>query len=231
MTNTERIQKFRKFTPRVTSTLRQDIVEMPSVIRNASGVIINGKRIKSIIYTMDVALIANTNADAVLCVYPWTPNTRILDAIDKVATCPILAGIGGGLTNGVRSARIGSLAEEHNAGAVVLNGPTDIETVKAVNEYVDIPIIYTVINKNKNLLHYLDAGVDIFNVAGGAETADLVKWVRKQFPTTPIIASGGKTDEQIAETIAAGANAITYTTFGTTEKTFQKKMEQYRKIY
>lgn len=217
-----------KHVPQLKSELRQSIIEMPKVIRNASGISIYGKRIKSIIYTMDVAVIANNDADAVLAVYPWTPNTRILSAISVVAQVPILAGIGGGLTSGNRSSRLGTFAEEHGAYGVVLNGPCDIPTIEAVNEAVDIPIIYTVVNDKRDLAKLIKAGVDIFNVAGGKDTVDLVKWIRSQFPEFPIIASGGKSDEQILATIDAGANAITYTTYGKTEEYFQEKMEQYR---
>lgn len=219
----------KRIAPRVGSPLRSGIVTSPDVIRKASGIILYGKRIKSIIYTMDVSLIANCDADAILCVYPWTPNTKILEAVAKVANAPVLAGIGGGLTTGKRSARIGMLAEENSASAVVLNGPTTTETIDYVSGYVDIPIIYTVITKNVYLQDYIDAGVKIFNVAGGVKTPELVRWVREQFPDFPIIASGGKTDAQILETIEAGANAITYTSYGTTEHIFQAKMEQYRK--
>ena len=140
----------------------------------------------------------------------------------------ILVGVGGGLTSGDRSARLASHAEENNAGGIVLNGPVDIETTKAVRTYVDIPLIYTVIDKSRPLGPYLEAGVNIFNVSGGKDTVELVKWVREQYPDVPIIASGGKTEENILDTIAAGANAITYTAYGMMEQYFHKKMEIYR---
>ncbi|MDY6006557.1 MAG: hydrolase, partial [Gemmiger sp.] len=43
----------------------------------------------------------------------------------------------------------------------------------------------------------------------------------------PIIATGGRTEESIAETIAAGANAITYTPPSPAEL-FKAMMEKYR---
>lgn len=223
----------KKFVPDISSELRQDIVRSPDVIKNASGIRLFGKRIKSIIYTMDVAVIANSNADAVLAVYPWTPNTKILSAISAVSNVPILAGIGGGLTKGLRSATIGSFAEENGAQAVVLNAPAKVETILSVEHVVDIPIIYTVVNDSIDVQERINAGVDAFNVAGGKNTASLVRWLRQQLadinPHFPIIASGGKTSEQIQETINAGANAITFTAYGVTESTFQKKMEIYRR--
>ncbi|WP_311407515.1 hydrolase [Liquorilactobacillus uvarum] len=223
----------KKNVPNLTSKLRSDIVETPSVIRDASGINLFGKRIKSIIYTMDVAVIANCNADAVLAVYPWTPNTKILQAISTVSNVPILAGIGGGLTKGLRSATIGFFAEENGAQAVVLNAPTPLETLVSVGKVVDVPIIYTVVNKSIDIKQRINAGVKAFNVAGGKDTANLVRWLRNELkdtsPNFPIIASGGKTDAQIKETIDAGANAITFTAYGVTEATFQKKMEKYRK--
>ena len=195
-------EKLIKKIPEVVSPLRSSIIEMPDIIRKASGIVIYGKRIKSIVYSLDVSLIANTDADAILCVYPFTPNTQILNAV--------------------------SHAEENNATAIVLNGPVTVETTEMVRQYVDIPIIYTVIDKSRELQPYIDAGVNIFNVSGGANTVELVKWVREQYPDMPIIASGGKTDESIEATINAGANAITYTAYGMMEQYFHEKMETYR---
>lgn len=221
-------EKLIKKIPEVVSPLRTSIIEMPDIIRKASGIVIYGKRIKSIVYSLDVSLIANTDADAILCVYPFTPNTQILNAVSLVAKAPILVGVGGGLTQGERSARLASHAEENNATAIVLNGPVTVETTEMVRQYVDIPIIYTVIDKSRELQPYIDAGVNIFNVSGGANTVELVKWVREQYPDMPIIASGGKTDESIEATINAGANAITYTAYGMMEQYFHEKMETYR---
>lgn len=214
--------------PEVVSPLRSSIIEMPDIIRKASGIVIYGKRIKSIVYSLDVSLIANTDADAILCVYPFTPNTQILNAVSLVAKAPILVGVGGGLTQGERSARLASHAEENNATAIVLNGPVTVETTEMVRRYVDIPIIYTVIDKSRPLHPYIDAGVNIFNVSGGKDTVELVKWVREQYPDIPIIASGGKSDKSIEDTINAGANAITYTAYGMMEQYFHEKMETYR---
>ena len=55
--------------PEITTPLRNSIIEMPDIIRKASGIVIYGKRIKSIVYSLDVSLLANTDADAVLCVF------------------------------------------------------------------------------------------------------------------------------------------------------------------
>ena len=54
-----------------------------------------------------------------------------------------------------------------------------------------------------------------------------VKKLQKQYAELPIIATGGPTEESIAETIQAGANAITYTPPSSGEL-FSRKMEKYR---
>ncbi|WP_125705666.1 beta/alpha barrel domain-containing protein [Lacticaseibacillus daqingensis] len=218
--------------PNLTSELRNSIVTSPPAIRGASGIKLFGKRIKSIVYSTDVAAIANCDADAILAVYPWTPNTRILDAISRVANVPILAGVGGGLTKGLRSATVARFAEENGAQSVVVNAPASLETIQNIRAIVDVPIFYTVVNQAPDLNAYIAAGVSALNVAGGSQTAALVRWIRESLddtvPNFPIIASGGKTDAHIQATIAAGANAITYTAYGVTEKTFQEKMAYYR---
>ena len=58
--------------PVIQSKLRH-IVKVPECIYDVSGINVNGKRIKSLVFSTDVAVIANCNADAVIAVYPFTP--------------------------------------------------------------------------------------------------------------------------------------------------------------
>lgn len=216
--------------PRVMSDLRQDIVEVPKVIKKCSGIRIYGRRIRSILFTTDVAVIANHDADAVLAVYPFTPSPAITKSIMMVASVPVLAGVGGGLTTGLRSANMSLLSESEGAYAVVVNGPTDIDTIAEINKVADIPIIYTVVSEKADLASRIQAGVDILNVSCGPDTPRVVKHIREDFPDFPIIATGGPTEESILQVIEAGANAVTYTAPSNAEL-FKEKMTKYRKYF
>lgn len=214
--------------PSVMSDLRQDIVQMPEVIKECSGIRIYGRRIRSILFTTDVSIIANHDADAILAVYPFTPVPAIIKSIMMVASVPVLAGVGGGLTTGVRSANMSLLSESEGAYAVVVNGPTTVETIEEINKVIDIPIIYTVVSDKSDIKSRIEAGVDILNVSCGVETPKVVEKIRKEYPDFPIMATGGPTEESIRQVIAAGANAITYTAPSNGEL-FKGKMEKYRK--
>lgn len=227
--NIEKSHPTEKLVPEVTSNLRKNFVRVPDVIRNASGIRIFGKRLKSFIFTTDVAIIKNTNADAVIAVYPFTPQPTITQAILTVSDIPVICGVGGGLTHGTRSANIALHAEFQGAIAVVLNAPTPHETIQYVKETIDIPVVITVVSELTDVQSKIEAGADIINVSGGAKTASIVRAIRKKYPTIPIIATGGPTDESILETIAAGANAITYTP-PTNGSLFRVKMDHYREI-
>lgn len=216
-----------KAIPTIMSDLRQELVRVPEVIQTCSGISIYGRVIKSVLFSTDVSVIANNNADAILVVYPFTPHPAILKSIMLVAPVPVLAGVGGGLTKGKRSANMSLFAESEGAFAVVVNGPTDAETIGRINDKIDIPIIYTVVSDKADLASRIAAGVDILNVSGGADTACLVAKIREDYPDIPIIATGGPTQESIAETIAAGANAISYTP-PTSGELFKAKMVKYR---
>lgn len=214
--------------PSVMSDLRQDIVQMPEVIKECSGIRIYGRRIRSILFTTDVSIIANHDADAILAVYPFTPIPAIIKSIMMVASVPVLAGVGGGLTTGVRSANMSLLSESEGAYAVVVNGPTTVETIDEINKVIDIPIIYTVVSDKSDIKSRIEAGIDILNVSCGIETPKVVEKIRKEYPDFPIMATGGPTEESIRQVIAAGANAITYTAPSNGEL-FKGKMEKYRK--
>ena len=215
--------------PKITTELRKDIVKVPKVIRQASGIQIFGKQIRSIIFTTDIAIIRNTNADAVIAVYPFTPHPAITKAIIEAADIPVFSGVGGGLTQGFRSSYMSMFAEAQGSIGVVLNGPTPLKTVEQVCKVIDIPVISTVTSKYTKIDEKLKLGVKVINISAGKKTAETVRYFRERYPDLPIIATGGPTDESILETIEAGANAITYTPPSNGEL-FSKKMQHYREM-
>lgn len=135
--------------------------------------------------------------------------------------------MGGGLTQGQRSAYMSLFAEAQGSIGVVLNGPTPVETVKMVADVVAIPIVSTVTSIYTQIEDKLNAGVKMINISAGKDTAATVRHFRKLYPELPIIATGGPTEADIRETIEAGANAITYTP-PTNGELFRRKMESYR---
>ncbi len=215
--------------PRITGTLRAHSIQVPDVIYQAKGMVIMGRRIKSIVFSTDVAIIRNCNADAVLAVYPFTPQQAISQAVISAAVSPVFVGVGGGTTRGMRSVVIAQDAEAQGAFAVVVNSPMSNSNIRLIRRVIDIPIIATIATGDEDVQARLDAGVTILNVAAGAKTAQVVRDIRKDFPTVPIIATGGRTDESIQETIQAGANSIVYTP-PSNAHIFGDMMAEYRQL-
>ena len=217
----------KNFAPRIESALRHNILEMPKEVYQASGIVVYGRRIKSLVFSTDLAIIRNCNADAVFAVYPFTPQQAISDAIIKCSYIPVFAGIGGGTTKGLRTISLAKDAECQGAMGVVLNAPITDLNLMAVARAVDIPVIITVTNENTDIAARLSAGDTTLNVAGAANTPQIVEKIRREFPDIPIIASGGNQSDTIRRTIDAGANAITYTP-PTTQVLFRTLMDKYR---
>ena len=218
-----------KFVPEYNGTLRSHSITLPHCISECSGIRIFGKRIKSIAFSTDVAIIKNINADAVIAVYPFTPQPSISQAIISVSDVPVFVGVGGGRTGGRRSVELAMQAEHQGAYGVVLSGPIADEIITQIKAVVDIPVIGTVVSARTDVRRRIEAGADIINVSGAAETAAIVRQIRAEFPEIPIIATGGPSDETILETIAAGANAITYTP-PSNGRLFSVTMQKYREM-
>ena len=200
-----------KQVPEIKGALRSHVIEVPSCIRDCSGIKIFGKRIKSLLFTTDVAIIKNTNADAIIAVYPFTPQPLITSALVMAADVPVFCGVGGGITQGKRVVNLALDAEFKGAMGVVVNAPTSNEIIRNVKEIIDIPVIVTIVSECENIAERIEAGATILNVSVGKNTPSIVKKIRGDFPNFPIIATGGPTNESIMRTIEAGANAITYT--------------------
>lgn len=217
--------------PRIQSKLREHFVSVPSAIYKASGIIINGRRIKSLLFSTDIAIIANCNADAIIAVYPFTPTVEIMQSIVQIAKRPVFAGVGGGTTGGPRVKNIALDAELHGAQAIVLNAPTKTEVILAVKDEVDIPIVLTIASLKEDIVTRVNTTKpDIINVSGGIHTTELVKKIRQYYPDIALIATGGPSEQTIEEVIAAGANAVTYTP-PTNGDLFKELMEKYRAMY
>ena len=213
--------------PTVESRLRHNILEMPKEIRQASGIVIYGRRIKSLVFTTDLAIIRNCDADAVFAVYPFTPQQSISDAIIKASYIPVFCGVGGGTTQGIRTISLAKDAESQGAMGVVLNAPVSDMNLLAVSRSVDIPVIITVTDEKTNIASRIESGAAILNVAGAARTPELVRKIRQEYPDFPIIATGGNKPDTILATIEAGANAITHTP-PSTQELFKSMMARYR---
>lgn len=216
-----------KYVPEIKGTLRNHVVEVPSIIKNCSGIEIFGKRIKSLLYSTDVALIRNNNADAIIAVYPFTPQPLITQALVMAADVPVFCGVGGGITQGKRVVNLAMDAEFKGAMGVVVNAPTSNEVVKKLRETIDIPVIVTIVSENEDIAKRIDAGATILNVSGGRNTAKIVGSIRSKYPQFPIIATGGPSDESIKETIEAGANSIIYSPPSSASIMYEL-MEKYR---
>ena len=121
--------------------------QLPLSCYQASGIVVNGRRIKSLVFTTDLAIIRNCDADAVFAVYPFTPQSAISHALINGSYIPVFCGCGGGTTKGLRTLSLAQDAEGQGAMGIVLNAPISDLNLLAVTKVVDIPVIITVVSE------------------------------------------------------------------------------------
>lgn len=217
----------KKLPAQIDGTLRKFALRVPEPIYDCSGIIVFGKRIKSLVFSTDLCIIKNVNADAIIAVYPFTPQPVITQALLMASDIPVFVGVGGGLTQGQRVVNLAMFAEMQGATGVVLNAPTSDEVIRHVTDAIDIPTVITVAHANTDFDKRIEAGTSIFNVSAAADTPAIVQEIRRRYPDMPIIATGGPTDDSIRRTVDAGANAITWTPPSNSE-IFKDIMAAYR---
>lgn len=199
-------------TAKVEGRLTSPNARVPEIIaQRCGGITVKGHTLKSFAYTTDAVIIRNTNANAILAVYPFTGEPVITQALLTVAQMPLFVGVGGGTTTGPRVAELAMVAEMQGAAGVVINAPAPAETIETTMSMVDIPVIATVTEDDEITECKILAGAAIINVAAGARTAQVVASIRAHHPEIPILASGGGREDRILATIDAGADAITWT--------------------
>ena len=184
-------------------------MKVPRAIKKAKGFKLRGRHIRSITNSTDPLIARNNNADALMFVYPFTPDPVVIQSFIRLAQRPVFIGVGGGTTTGKKVAHIALNSEFMGGWGVIVNSPIPKDDIRQVIEYTDLPVVATIVDEAQ-LMDKLDAGVHVINVAAGRQTRDVVEAINDECKV-PIIASGGPTEETIAETIKAGADAITYT--------------------
>lgn len=213
----------------ITGRLRKAPLRVPDEYAECSGFTLFGRRIRSLLYSTDVAAIRNSNADAIFAVYPFTAQPAITQALLTVAEAPLFVGVGGGTTTGRRAAELAAVSEMQGAAGVVLNSPATAEMVAQIATTVDIPVIATITRFDDEAREKVYAGARVVNVAAGHDTAQVIRELRHAFPNLPIIATGGKSAESARPTLEAGANALIWVPPSVTQLQ-SEMMERYRTV-
>lgn len=102
---------------------------------------------------------SNRNADAIIAVYPFTPQPAISQAVIGISDVPVFVGVGGGITGGDRSVRLAIEAENQGAFGVVVNAPISNEVISRIKEVADIPVIATIVSDQMDIRSRIEAGL------------------------------------------------------------------------
>ena len=195
----------------VEGRLRKAPLRVPEELEECGGFTLFGRRIRSLLYTTDVAVIRNSNADAVFAVYPFTAQPAITQALLTVSEAPVFVGVGGGTTTGKRAVQLAAVSEMQGAAGVIVNSPAPPEMIESIATVIDIPVIATVVRCDAVAHAKVKAGAKILNVAAGKDTPMVLRELRETYPNLPLIASGGRSSLSVRETVQAGANAVIWT--------------------
>lgn len=205
-------------------------LSIPSTIHeNCSGLTLGHQKIKSFLFSTDMALIENSNTDAVLAVYPFPPSTKIMKTLIEFAEKPVICGVGGGTTKGKKSVEMAMYAEDAGAAGVIVNIPFENKDMENMKQRISIPIVSSIASTDlKVLKDRINAGTDIFHVTGGKNTSEIVKGIVSLFPNFPIMATGGNSIASVESSISSGAGAIVLSP-PSNKDLFRTAMEKYRK--
>jgi len=202
-------------------------MNIPDIVKNCSGINVAGQLLKTFVFSTDVAIIRNNDAEGIISVYPFAPQALITQALILAAYKPIFVGIGGGTDKCERTVKLAEEAESNGAMGVVINTNSSNELIKKLKATISIPVILTVVSVKDDIKGRIESGINIFNVSGAEKTSDIIKKIRNIDRHISIIATGGNSEKTIKMAIEAGANAISFTP-PTTGELFRDIMTKYR---
>lgn len=210
--------------------LQKKALSTPSMIQQkCEGLSIGNQQVKSLIFSTDMALIENNDADAVLAVYPFAPSPKLMKTLIGFSDKPVICGVGGGTTKGKKSLEMAMFAQDAGACGVIVNIPFENRDVERMRKNISIPIVASIASSEKTVLqNRINAGIDIFHVTSGKSTSEIVKGICSLFPQISIMATGGNNFGSIEASINSGAKAIVLSP-PSNKDLFRSVMEKYRK--
>ena len=151
---TPHVSRTRYGTARIEGRLSSPNARVPAVIsQHCGGITVKGHTLKSFAYTTDAAIIRNTNANAILAVYPFTGEPVITQALLTVAQMPLFVGVGGGTTTGPRVTEL--------AMVNVAAGARTAQVVASIRaHHPEIPILASGGGSEDRILATIEAGAD-----------------------------------------------------------------------
>ena len=149
----------------------ESVLSVPEVMRTAPGIAIQGRKIRSLVFSTDLAVICHCDADAVLAVYPFTCQPAITQALVAASQRPVFNGVGGSITQGERCVEAALHSEMSGVAAVVVNTSIPVESISALVEKVAVPVCVTACAADDVVHRQIAAGASIVNVAAGAAHA------------------------------------------------------------
>ena len=167
----------------------ESVLAVPEVMRTAPGIAIQGRKIRSLVFSTDLAVICHCDADAVLAVYPFTCQPAITQALVAASQRPVFNGVGGSITQGERCVEAALHSEMSGVAAVVVNTSIPVESISALVEKVAVPVCVTACAADDVVHRQIAAGGSIVNGAAGARTPQVVEALRREYPDLPIIAT------------------------------------------
>ena len=204
-------------------------LHVPAACSEAPGITLIGKTVRSLVFSTDVALIRNCDADAVLAVYPFTCHPVITQSLLMAVGRPVLTGIAGATTAGPRSVVLAIESELQGASGVVINAAAKPSLIRDVRRCTDVPIVVTATKFDAASQKRVEAGASIVNVAAGSKTAEVVRAMRTAYPSLPIIATSGPSEDTAKAAIEAGADALSWTP-PSLQELERKTMEENRRL-
>lgn len=205
------------------------VLSTPKIIQEkCQGIKLGIHQVRSLIFTTDIALIEHSDTDAILAVYPFPPSLKIMKGLIEFSSKPVICGIGGGLTKGKIAIDMALQAQQLEAAAVIVNQPFKNRDIELVKKNISIPLISSISDPTIGLAERINAGADIIHITGGKNTGLHLEKAQSIIPGTPLLATGGKTIQNLQTVIASGAHGIVLTPPSTGELFFPI-MEEYRK--
>lgn len=226
--NTKKISLLEKLFGRRKTTKKA--LTTPEIIKDTcEGILVGTQNLKSFLFSTDMAIIENNDADAILAVYPFAPSPRIIKSLIDFSNKPVICGVGGGTTKGKKSLEMAVYAEEMGAAGIIVNIPFENNDLQKIRKKISISIIASIASADyKFLKSKIDSGVDIFHVTGGKYTNKILRDISANFPGFPVMATGGTSILSIQESISSGSKAIVLSP-PSNKDLFKIMMDKYRK--
>ncbi|HCE57576.1 MAG TPA: hypothetical protein DER09_07120 [Prolixibacteraceae bacterium] len=188
----------------------QKIPVKPKLLSSPEGFKLNGKLVRTVLFSCDEYEISKTDADAILSHFYFIPGNEKLKRILSIPEKPAIISIDYAFitTSGVLS--LAKKLESFGAAGLYAGRKFPVDMLNKICSECTLPVFAASDADIGEITSKINAGAYALCISGKDISTELIRLLHQSFPGNPVLAMCNKSEKQMQNSVISGIDAVIF---------------------